>query len=55
MTPDELNDVIRAQVERELPTCAGGYETDEAEDAHRAAHEARFMELVNNLDEVRAN
>jgi hypothetical protein len=48
MTPDESNDAIRAQVEREIPTPHGGFETDDAERAHRDAHERRFAELVND-------
>lgn len=48
MTPNEQNDAIRARVESEMPTPTSGFETDELRDEHRAAHERRFMELVNN-------
>jgi hypothetical protein len=48
MTPDEINDAIRAQVEREIPKPVGGFETDDAEQAHREAHERRFSELVDD-------
>lgn len=49
LTPDEQNDQIRAQVERELPTPANGFETDEQAQDHRDAHERRFLELCQNL------
>ena len=44
-TPDELNDQFRAQVESELPTPIGGFECEESKQAHRDAHEQRFLEL----------
>ena len=40
-------DAIRAQVEAEMPRPLGGFEREDDEDAHRAAHERRFMELVS--------
>ncbi len=46
-TPDEQNDAIRAQIEREMPRPAGGFESDEQEQDHREAHEKRFFELCN--------
>lgn len=49
MTPSEQNDAIRAQVEREIPTPAGGFETEDAKDEHKAKQEARFFELVRAL------
>lgn len=48
MTPSEQTDAIREQVEREMPTPQGGFETEEEHDEHRERHEARFMELVND-------
>jgi hypothetical protein len=44
-TIDETNDEIRARVNAEMPRPAGGFETSEAEDAWRDAHEKRFKEL----------
>ena len=44
-TIDEMNDEIRARVNEELPRPAGGFETSEAEEAWRDAHEKRFLEL----------
>ena len=44
-TIDEQNDEIRARVNEELPRPAGGFETGEAEEAWRDAHEKRFLEL----------
>lgn len=48
LTIDEQNDAIRAQVEREIPTPVGGFESDDARDEHRAKQDARFAELVHN-------
>jgi hypothetical protein len=39
LTPDEQNDAIRAQVDAELPRPAGGFETDEQEQAWKNAQE----------------
>jgi hypothetical protein len=47
-TPAEQNDAIRERVNREMPRPVGGFESSEQEDEFRAAHEARFMELVQN-------
>lgn len=47
ITPEEQNDVIRAQVEQEIPTPRNGFETDAERDEHTTRHEARFTELVN--------
>lgn len=44
---DGQNDALRAQIEREMPTPAGGFETEVEADRHRERHEARFIELVN--------
>jgi hypothetical protein len=44
-TNDEIMDAIRAQVEVEMPTPRGGFESEADADAHREAHERRFDEL----------
>ena len=36
MTVDEQNDAIRAQVEREIPSPIGGFESEDARDDHKA-------------------
>lgn len=47
LSPSEINDYFRAQVDRELPKPVGGFETNEQEQDHRERQEARFMELMN--------
>lgn len=49
ITPEEQNDLIRAQVDAEIPRPIGGFETEEERDAWQAQHEARFMELCSNM------
>jgi len=52
---DEQNDIIRAQVDREIPGPVHGFISEDERDAHRAAQDARFLELVNaspSADEV---
>ena len=44
---DEQNDAIRAQVDREIPGPVHGFTSEDERDAHRAAQDARFLELVN--------
>ncbi len=48
-TPDDENDELRAQVDREIPRPPGGFGTDAEEDAFRARREARFIELVHAM------
>ena len=48
MTPDEQNAAISAQVDREIPRPAGGFESADSEDDFKARQEARFNELVHN-------
>ena len=48
MTPDEQNDAIGAQVDRELPMPVGGFESDDLRDEHIARRDARFQALVND-------
>jgi hypothetical protein len=50
MTPDEQNDAIREQVDRELPRPAGGFETDAQEQAWKEKQEARFFELCRRVE-----
>jgi len=45
ITIDEINDQIREQVEREIPTPRNGFETTEQADEHRAKQDARFLKL----------
>jgi hypothetical protein len=45
-TIDELNDAIRAQVEREMPRPLGGFDSADAEDEFRGRSDARFCLLV---------
>lgn len=52
MTIDEKNDAIRAQVERELPAPAGGFESDDEADAHRAKCDARYLQLAQYSADV---
>ena len=48
MTPDEENDAIRQQVDDELPRPPGGFESEDREDDHQRAHEARFLALMHD-------
>ena len=48
MTVDEQNDAIRAQVEREIPSPIGGFESEDARDDHKAKQDFRFAQLVQN-------
>ena len=50
---DEQNDAIRAQVDAEMPRPLGGFEREDDEDAHRAKHERRFVELAAKVDPYR--
>lgn len=50
ITTDEMNDTIRAWVDAELPRPAGGFETDEQEQAWEDATGKRFSEIVNMPD-----
>ena len=45
-TPDEQNDIIRAQVDREIPKPPGGFETEEDEATWRKRSDRRFFELA---------
>lgn len=45
LTVDEINDLIRKQVNEEIPRPAGGFETDEHEEDWRRRSDARFFEL----------
>lgn len=49
MTPSEQNDSIREQVEREIPTPRGGFESEDARQDHRDSQEKRFFELVRSF------
>jgi hypothetical protein len=49
MTPDEQNDAIRDQVNRELPRPAGGFETDTQEQEWKVKQDARFFELCGQV------
>jgi hypothetical protein len=52
---DEQNDAIRAQVDREIPGPVHGFASEDERDEHRAAQDARFLELVQaapSADEV---
>ena len=40
------NDAIRAQVDAEITRPVGGFESADAEDAHRAAQDKRFLEIA---------
>jgi hypothetical protein len=47
-TPEEIEDLLNQQVERELPLPANGFEKDEDAAAYQQKREDRFVELCQN-------
>ena len=51
-TPDEINDEIRAQVDREMPKPAEGFETRQEKEDWKQAREDRFVELCKTYSYI---
>ena len=45
ITADEMNDAIRAYIGRGMVRPRGGFESDDAADEFRAAHDAEFVRI----------